>query len=94
MRLWRQGRIRAKEVWCFAYEDGGGSRLPQVREDADRRLLLPEAVWQEKQRIIKDIYGFAYDSWEVRAVPREEGFRCFEAFPATPNAEKSKEKQV
>lgn len=94
MRLWRRGRIRTKEVWCFAYEDGGGSHLPQVREDADRRLLLPEEVWQEKYRIIRDIYGFDIDSWEARAVPREEAFLCHEASPAAPNAANCEEKSI
>jgi LmbE family N-acetylglucosaminyl deacetylase len=87
-RLWRLGRIRAKQVWCFAYEDGGGARLPRVREDADHRLLLPEAVWLEKRRILTDIYGFSDDSWEARAVPREEGFRCLDA---SSHAEESEE---
>ena len=79
VRLWRQGLIRARELWCFAYEDGGGTRLPQVREDADRRLLLPEPVWMEKRRIVRDIYGLTDESWEARALPKEEGFQCLDA---------------
>ena len=90
-RLWKQGRIPAREVWCFAYEDAGGARLPQVNEDADHRLLLPEAVWLEKRRIITDIYGFSEDSWEARAVPREEGFYRLEAPHPLSHAEGTEE---
>ena len=93
-RLWRQGRIRPKEVWCFAYEDGSGSSLPKVREDADHKVLLPEAIWLEKRRIITDISGFAEDSWEVRAVSRQEGFKCLEAIPAPFHVEEFEEEQA
>lgn len=90
-RLWRQGRIRANQVWCFAYQDDGGARLPRVREDADQRLLLPQAVWLEKRRILADIYGFSDDSWEARAVPREEGFRRLDPLSAFSHAEHNEE---
>jgi LmbE family N-acetylglucosaminyl deacetylase len=90
-RLSRQGRIRVKEVWCFAYEDGGGARLPRVREDADHKLLLPEAVWLEKRRIITDVYGYSDDSWEARAVSMEEGFDRLDASPAHLHREDSEE---
>jgi hypothetical protein len=82
-QLWREGRIRAEQVWCFAYEDGGGAHLPRACRDADHRLFLPEAIWLEKRRIVTDIYGFADDAWEARAVPREEGFRRLDAPPVS-----------
>ena len=36
----------------FAYEDGGRSYLPRVRDDADRRDELPKAIWQAKRGVI------------------------------------------
>ena len=76
--LWHAGRLRTRRLRMFAYEDGGGSRLPCVRADADRRGVLPQDVWREKRRILIDLYGFRDDSWEVRAAPREEGWWCFD----------------
>ena len=77
--LWRASRLHSASLWLFAYEDGGRAYLPRVRNDADRREGLTEEVWLEKRRLITDIYGFGLDSWEARATPREEGFRCFDA---------------
>jgi LmbE family N-acetylglucosaminyl deacetylase len=76
--LWHAGRLRTRSLWMFAYEDGGGSRLPVVRADADRRGVLPPDVWSEKRRVLTALYGFGDDSWEVRAAPREEGWWCFD----------------
>jgi LmbE family N-acetylglucosaminyl deacetylase len=73
-RLCRQRRIEAGEVWLFAYEDGGRKYLPRVHEAAEIRYRLSLACWRAKRTILRDIYGFLPDSWEVRAAPREEGF--------------------
>jgi hypothetical protein len=62
----------------FAYEDGGGTHPPLVQSDADRREMLPLDVWREKRRVLTGLYGFSDDSWEVRVVPREEGWWCFD----------------
>ncbi len=75
--LWRSRRIATKRLWMFAYEDGGQAYLPRVRDDADCRYALTNDVWLEKRRLIAEVYGFEPGSWEARAVPREEGFRCF-----------------
>lgn len=32
--LWREGRLRAKRMWQFAYEDGGGAYAPRPKEGA------------------------------------------------------------
>ena len=79
VELWRSGGIDTRRLWMFAYEDGGRTYLPRVRQDADRRDLLPDDIWVEKRRLITDYYGFAPDSWEVRTTPREEGFWCFDS---------------
>ncbi|HEX9118440.1 MAG TPA: PIG-L family deacetylase [Anaerolineae bacterium] len=72
--LWQAGRLSAGELWLFAYEDGGRAYLPRVAPGADRVELLPEAIWQEKYRIVTALYNFAPESWEARTTPRREGF--------------------
>lgn len=79
--LWQSGGIATKQMWLFAYEDGGRAYLPRVRDDADRRDLLAEDVWLEKRRLMTEVYGFAPDSWEAQAVPKEEGYWCFDSPP-------------
>ena len=79
--LWQAGKLTTDELWMFAYEDGGAAYLPRVRRDADVREELREHLWREKVRLIGEVYGFTPDSWEARAVPREEGFRRFAAPP-------------
>jgi LmbE family N-acetylglucosaminyl deacetylase len=78
VRLWEEGRIKAGQLWLFAYEDGGMKHLPRVSEGA-RRHHLSASTWREKHRIITGVYGFSRDSWEARCTPREEGFWCFES---------------
>jgi hypothetical protein len=63
----------------FAYEDGGHAYFPLVRKDADRRYMLTDDIWQEKRRLITDVYGYEADSWEAQTTPREEGFWCFDS---------------
>jgi LmbE family N-acetylglucosaminyl deacetylase len=93
VELWRSGNIDTKELWLFAYEDGGHTYLPRVRDDADRRDVLTERVWLEKRRLITDVYGFAVDSWEARTAPREEGFWCFDSAHAAAKRTAIREQQ-
>lgn len=75
--LWNADRISAKEVWRFAYEDGDGKYLPRAVADADIRTRLPDGIWQQKYDVIARIYGFAPDSFEAKATPRDEAFWSF-----------------
>lgn len=74
MALREGGRLMAKEVWMFAYEDGGKKYLPRPIPDADIYLRLPQGIWQRKYEILRDLYGFAEDSFEARTTPKEEAF--------------------
>jgi len=76
-RLWKDGRIAAAELWMFAYDDDGRRRLPRAIESADISRELPSSVWEEKLRIVTELYGFAPDSWEAQATPRVEAFWRF-----------------
>jgi hypothetical protein len=82
VNLWRSGGISTKQLWMFAYEDGGHAYLPRVRADADRRDMLTDDIWLEKRRLITDVYGYGHDSWEARSTPGEEGFWCFDSAQA------------
>jgi hypothetical protein len=74
LRLWLRGTLSAPELWLFAYDDDAGSRLPHVLANADILCELSLQVWQQKQRLITQDYGFAEASWEARVTPRTEGF--------------------
>jgi LmbE family N-acetylglucosaminyl deacetylase len=82
MALWEAGVISARALWLFAYEDDGGRRLPQAIETAHHFEALPEAIRQEKYRLITEVYGFSPESWEARATPQNEAFWCFESTSA------------
>jgi len=75
--LWETGRLTARQMWKFAYEDGDGKYLPRPVQDADLKIELPENIWQKKYCIITNVYGFTADSFEAKSTCREEAFRCF-----------------
>jgi LmbE family N-acetylglucosaminyl deacetylase len=79
MRLWKAGELVAREVWSFAYEDGGGKYLPRAEMSADLQIELPKDIWQKKYDIITKIYSFSKDSFEARTTPRREAFWRFRA---------------
>ncbi len=74
LEMWRDGELRANELWLFAYEDGQRSHLPRAVSTADLTLDLPDELWSQKARLITDVYGFASESWEARVTPRREAF--------------------
>ena len=74
--MWENEKLFAKEVWRFAYEDGGGRYRPKVVQDADMKIKLPDEIWQEKYGIITNIYGFAPNSFEAKTTPKQEAFWC------------------
>lgn len=67
----------AKELWMFAYEDGGGKYLPRAIDDADVKIKLPDEIWHKKYNIITNVYGFSPASFEAKTTPKEEAFWCF-----------------
>jgi LmbE family N-acetylglucosaminyl deacetylase len=74
LTLLDEGRLRARALWLFAYEDGGRAYAPRAEAGAGMSFPLPSTVWKEKYAIITEVYGFAAESWEALATPREEGF--------------------
>jgi len=80
--LWEKGCISATEIWMFAYEDGGKSYLPRPIKTAHKVVELPGDIWQEKYRIITELYGFGPESFEAKTAPKEEAFWCFRSVDA------------
>ena len=74
LRLWLAGELSAPEVWLFAYEDEGGTRLPRAVETAHVAFELSPEIWREKYRLMTEVYGFSSESWEARVTPRKEAF--------------------
>jgi len=73
--LWSQGKLKAKQLLLFAYEDGGKKYLPRPRKDADIVINLPKNIWQKKKDIIINSYGFSLDSFEATAASNIEAFQ-------------------
>ena len=73
--LWHAQRISAGELWTFAYEDGNKKYHPRAREDADSYVALPNDIWEEKYRIITEVYGFDKAGFEAQTTPKNEAFR-------------------
>jgi hypothetical protein len=74
LALWESGAVQAREIWLFAYTDEARSHLPRAVDGAPLQLSLPAAVYESKRGIIRDLYGFAPDSWEFRTTPEKEAF--------------------
>lgn len=74
LEMWSEGELGPCELLLFAYDDGERSYLPRAIPNADLTLELPEAVWAEKARLIRDVYGFGEQAWETRVTPRREAF--------------------
>ena len=76
--LWYENKIFTKELWTFAYEDGNKSYLPKPTHSASILYVPTELIWQNKYKIITQIYGFTMDSWEAQTTPRMEAFWQFQ----------------
>ena len=68
------GVLHCRQLFTFAYEDGGGKYLPRPIKKADRVIELRKRIWQRKYRIITDVYNFAPSSFEARTTPQTEAF--------------------
>jgi len=77
INLWHSGKISARELWIFAYEDGDKQYHPRALKTETLYKVLPEKTWQKKYAIIKNTFGFNEKSWEAETTPKEESFRKF-----------------
>jgi LmbE family N-acetylglucosaminyl deacetylase len=77
LSLWASGLLQARELWMFAYQDGGGLALPSAHPLAHQVVDLDQDVWEQKYQLVTGIYGFDPESWEARTTPRKEAFWRF-----------------
>jgi len=75
--LWENGKLSADEMWFFAYESGEKEDFARPIKTAHRIIELPEKNWQEKYRIITEIYDFKQESFEAKTSSKQETFWCF-----------------
>jgi LmbE family N-acetylglucosaminyl deacetylase len=79
LSLRESGDLSAREIWMFAYEDGGGKYLPHAIRGSDQYTKLSDGIWQKKYEIIANVYGFGPESFEAKTTPREEAFWYFKS---------------
>ena len=77
IKLFREGYFSARELWMFAYEDGGKKYLPRAIEQADVLYELPKDIFEIKYKMITDIFGFQADEYEALVCPKKEAFWRF-----------------
>jgi LmbE family N-acetylglucosaminyl deacetylase len=74
IRLWKNGKISAGNLWTFAYEDGNRQYYPRPVESASFYRILSTRIWSKKYKIITENYGFEINSFEAETTPRAESF--------------------
>lgn len=74
LTLWTEGKINARQLWLFAYEDNQAKYLPKAIKTADKIIRLQKKIWLKKYGIITKIYGFSPQSFEAAATPKKEAF--------------------
>jgi len=77
IKLWDAGKISAKELWTFAYEDGNKKYLPRAIENDTICRNLTKHILLRKYSIMTEIYGYGKDSWEAETTPHAEAFWQF-----------------
>ena len=77
IKLWNRGKISAKALWIFAYEDGDKNYYPRPIETASVFHILPGQIWLKKYSLITETYGFEKNSFEAETTPRAESFWQF-----------------
>lgn len=75
--LWKDKKINTKALWFFAYEDGSKKYYPKAITNASVLQQLPKNIWEEKYRIIVEVYGLDKTGFEAKTTPRNEAFWKF-----------------
>ncbi|WHF52915.1 PIG-L family deacetylase [Chryseobacterium gotjawalense] len=77
IELWNDKKIKTKELWAFAYEDGNKKYNPKAIRGASIQQTLPNNIWEEKYRLITEVYGFDKTGFEAKSTPKNEAFWKF-----------------
>jgi LmbE family N-acetylglucosaminyl deacetylase len=74
MRLSQRGLLNCREVWTFSCHCDAARAFCRARKDSDIMLPLTDAQLAEKKRIVREMYGYGSDSFELRVCTSPEGF--------------------
>lgn len=75
--LWNDKKLTTKKLLVFAYEDGGNTYYPKAIVSAGIYHKLPKIIWEEKYRLITQVYGFNPLGFEAKSTPKTEAFWKF-----------------
>lgn len=79
IELWNDKKITSKELWIFAFEDGNKTYYPKAIKGVSIYQKLPKNIWEEKYRIITEVYGFEKTGFEAKTTPKTEAFWEFKS---------------
>jgi len=74
--LLQSKKLRATKSYCFAYQMAPHDKFAIPKKKADFEIKLPKSIFNEKVRIIKDIYGFQPKSFEYLSCIKVESFNA------------------
>ena len=77
INLWHSGKLTARELLTFAYEDNHKAYYPRPDHTAPVYQVLTKSIWLDKYKLITATYGFETTSWEAETTPRAEAFWQF-----------------
>lgn len=80
LQLARDGTIACRDLWAFAYEADVPTKSCRPAPWADVLIDLAKGQLVEKRRIVRDVYGYHEDSFEVRSCISPECFVRIEGF--------------
>ncbi len=78
LELVRDGTLKCDDLWTFAYNCNLRTNTCRSSRDMDIAVELTDGELAEKKRIIHELYGYGYDSFEYQASISPETFRRWE----------------
>jgi LmbE family N-acetylglucosaminyl deacetylase len=76
-KLFERGKLQAKNLLFFNYEKKAKKEFSKLKEGkgSDYILKLPKKIFQEKKKIMTEIYGFAPDGIDAGYCADVEGYK-------------------
>jgi LmbE family N-acetylglucosaminyl deacetylase len=81
LKLVRDGTLKCDELWSFAYSCDSRTNTCRPCHNMDIAVELTHKELAEKKRIIHELYGYGYDSFEYQACISPETFRRWKRKP-------------
>ncbi len=76
-QLLKDGMLQPKAVFYFNYKKNLKDRYPLMipKKDSDFLIKLPRKIYQQKRKIVAEMYGYPYDGVDVNYCVNEEAFK-------------------